>query len=181
MDITTSGTPQPKAPIEDVGELPESTRLGHPQIGRLELAAVGAGGAMGAMGRVGLEHAWPNTAGSWPWATLAVNIAGAFLLGGLMTALRRHESISITTYRLLGTGFCGALTTFSTIQIELLEMLDHARYTMAIGYVSASVAGGYAAVSLAVKLIVRTRAGTSIEAGASEAQSAEVQTSEAQA
>jgi fluoride exporter len=146
-----------------MGELPESFRAAHPQIGRLELAAVGAGGAVGALGRVGLEHAWPTAAGSWPWATFVVNILGAFLLGALMSGLR-HGPVSIPTYRLLGTGFCGALTTFSTMQLELLQMLDHSRYDLAIGYVGASVVSGYAAVSLATRLITRAAVGVEAEA-----------------
>lgn len=166
MDIATSSTPQPRAPIEDPGEQPESFRAAHPKIGRLELAAVGAGGAVGALGRVGLEQAWPIAAGSWPWTTFAVNIAGAFLLGCLMATLRRRGPISITAYRLLGTGFCGALSTFSTMQIELLQMLDRARYGLALGYVGTSVLGGYAAVSLAAVLIRRAPLGTPAEAQA---------------
>ena len=145
---------QPNSPIEDVGELPESFRAAHPQISRFELAAVGVGGAIGALGRVGLEQAWPTATGGWPWATLAVNIIGAFLLGGLMSGLR-HGPISIPTYRLLGTGFCGALTTFSTMQLELLQMLDRARYALALGYLGTSIIGGYAAVSIATRLTAR--------------------------
>jgi len=141
-------------------------RPAHPKIGLLELVAVGAGGAMGALGRVGLEQAWPSAAGSWPWATFAVNIAGALALGALMAALRRRGSISIPAYRLLGTGFCGALTTFSTMQIELLQMLDRARYGLALGYASASVVVGYAGVSLAAKLIGRRTVITAAEAQA---------------
>lgn len=156
MDSITPDMRQPKAPIEDLSGLPDSVRAGHPQIGSLELAAVSAGGAVGALGRVGLEQAWPNAAGSWPWVTFAVNIAGALMLGCLMAALRRRGPISIPAYRLLGTGFCGALTTFSTMQIELLEMLDRARYGLVLGYVSASVVGGYTAVSLGAKLIGST-------------------------
>jgi CrcB protein len=158
-------TPHPRAPIEDLGELPESFRAAHPQIGGLELAMVGAGGAIGALGRVGLAQAWPTAAGSWPWATLAVNILGAFLLGSLMSGLR-HGPISIPTYRLLGTGFCGALTTFSTMQLELLAMLDHARYDLALGYAGASIVGGYAAVALATRLIARAAVGVTAEAEA---------------
>lgn len=168
MDIDTpspSDTPQPRAPIEDVGELPESFRAAHPRISLLELVAVGAGGAVGALGRVGCEQAWPTTVGGWPWATLAVNILGAFLLGALMSGLR-HGPVSIPTYRLLGTGFCGALTTFSTMQLELLQMLDHARYGLALGYVGVSLIGGYAAVSLATRLIARADVGVAAEAEA---------------
>lgn len=156
-----TSAPQPRTPIEDVGELPGALRAAHPQIGRLELAMVGAGGALGALGRVGLEQAWPSTSGSWPWATLAVNILGAFLLGALMSGLR-HGPVSIPTYRLLGTGFCGALTTFSTVQLELAQMLDHARYDLALGYLGVSIVGGYAAVSLATRL-TRVAIGISAE------------------
>jgi CrcB protein len=158
-------TPHSRAPIEDVGELPEPFRAAHPQISRLELAMVGAGGAVGALGRVGLEQAWSTAAGGWPWATLTVNILGAFVLGVLMGGLR-HGPVSIPTYRLLGTGFCGALTTFSTMQLELLQMLDHARYDLAIGYFLVSVMGGYAAVSLAMRLVARATVGVSTEAEA---------------
>ncbi len=157
--------PQPNAPIEDLGELPESFRAAHPRISLLELAMVGAGGAVGALGRVGLAQAWPTAAENWPWAIFAVNILGAFILGSLMSGLR-HGPISIPTYRLLGTGFCGALTTFSTLQLELLQMLDRARYTLALGYVAASVICGYAAVSLATRLITRTVLGTAAKAEA---------------
>jgi CrcB protein len=168
VDIDTpspSDRPQPRAPIEDLGELPESFRAAHPRISFLELAMVGAGGAIGALGRVGLAQAWPTATGNWPWATFAVNVLGAFILGSLMTGLR-HGPVSIPTYRLLGTGFCGALTTFSTMQLELLQMLDRARYDLALGYVVASVACGYAAVSLATRLITRTVVGTAAEAEA---------------
>lgn len=153
------------APIEDLGELPESFRAAHPRIGLLELAMVGAGGAVGALGRVGLEQAWPTAAGGWPWATLAVNILGAFVLGALMSGLR-HGPISIPTYRLLGTGFCGALTTFSTMQLELLQMLDHSRYGLALGYIGVSVIAGYAAIALATRLITRAALGVAAEAEA---------------
>jgi CrcB protein len=166
VDIDTpspSDTPPPRAPIEDVGELPDSFRPAHPRISLLELAMVGAGGAVGALGRVGLEQAWPTATGGWPWATLTVNILGAFLLGALMSGLR-HGPVSIPTYRLLGTGFCGALTTFSTMQLELLQMLDHARYDLAIGYVGASLVGGYAAVAIATRLITRAAVGVAAEA-----------------
>ena len=166
MDTDTpDAEPQPDSPIEDIGELPESFRAAHPQISRLELAMVGAGGAVGALGRVGLEQAWPTATGGWPWATLAVNILGAFLLGSLMTGLR-HGPISIPTYRLLGTGFCGALTTFSTMQLELLQMLDRARYDLAFGYLGTSVIGGYAAASIATRLTARAALGTPAEAEA---------------
>ena len=62
-----------------------------------------------------------------------------------------------TAYRrpLLGTGFCGALTTFSTVQVELLDMLEAGHAGLAAAYASASIVAGYAAVVLATRLVGR--------------------------
>ncbi|HET8954169.1 MAG TPA: fluoride efflux transporter CrcB [Solirubrobacterales bacterium] len=114
-------------------------------VDRRELGAIFLGGALGALLRAGLAEAFPPTAGEWPWATFVVNVAGAALLGYWFTTLP-HSS-----YRrpLLTTGFCGALTTFSTVQLELLEMLDAGRAALACLYLAASVAAGLAGVQLA--------------------------------
>ncbi len=53
---------------------------------------------------------------------------------------------------LLGTGLCGALTTFSTIQVELLQMLDADRLGLAAAYAAVSLALGLLAVALATNL-----------------------------
>jgi CrcB protein len=128
-----------------------------PGIDRRELASIFVGGALGAMGRTGLAQALPHGSGSWPWSTFAVNIAGAFLLGYFATRLQ--DRLAPTTYQrpLLGTGFCGALTTFSTMQLELLRMIDGRHYGLALGYLSASVLAGMLAVGLATVLTRRVR------------------------
>ncbi len=124
---------------------------------RLELGAIFAGGAAGALARVALTRAFPVAPGGWPWITFAINLTGALLLGYLVTRLQ--ERLPLSTYRrpLTGTGFCGAFTTFSTMQVELLEMLDHHRYGLAAGYAAASVAGGFAAVFVATAAVRRVR------------------------
>lgn len=114
-----------------------------------ELAAIFAGGTIGALARVGLLQAGLATAPSWPWATFAVNILGAFLLGYFTTRLQERLPLSAYRRPLLGTGFCGALTTFSTVQVELLKMLDVHRYGLAAGYAAASIILGYTSVQLA--------------------------------
>jgi CrcB protein len=112
-----------------------------------ELAAVFAGGVAGAMARAGVLEALPHDPGRWPWATLLVNVAGAFVLGAVAAHGPRRA--------LLGQGFCGALTTFSTMQVELVHMLDRDRVGLAAAYVLASLAAGFAAVFLATQLVRR--------------------------
>ncbi|TDH48724.1 fluoride efflux transporter CrcB [Mycobacterium talmoniae] len=122
-----------------------------------EVAAVFAGGALGATARALLDTVAAPDAGHWPWPTFVVNIVGAFLLGYFTTRLL--ERLPVTSYRrpLLGTGLCGGLTTFSTMQVETLRMLDHGAYGLAAGYTAASVALGLLAVYLATALVRRVR------------------------
>jgi CrcB protein len=122
-----------------------------------EVAAIFGGGAVGGLLRTGLSEAFPTGAGSWPWATLAINLAGAFALGYFATRLQERLPLSAYRRPLLGTGLCGAFTTFSTVQIELLELLDAHRYTMAAGYAAVTIVAGYFAIVLATALVRRTR------------------------
>ncbi len=124
-------------------------------VDRRELGAIFLGGALGALLRAGLAEALPAAGPEWPWATFLVNVAGAALLGYWFTTLP-HSS-----YRrpLLTTGFCGALTTFSTVQVELVEMLDAGRAPLACAYLGLSVVAGLAGVQAATALGRRTGAG----------------------
>jgi CrcB protein len=124
---------------------------------RRELAAVFAGGALGTLARAGLAEVLAPDPGRWPWPTFIVNIVGAVLLGYFTTRLL--ERLPLSSYRrpFLGTGFCGGLTTFSTMQVETLRMIEHQHYGLAIGYVAASLVAGLAAVHLATTLVRRAR------------------------
>ena|SRR5579875_3803219 len=123
-----------------------------------ELASIFAGGAIGAVVRIALSRLPVPGAPGWPWVTLAINLAGAFALGYFATRLQ--ERLPLSTYRrpFLGTGVCGGLTTFSTMQVELLKILDHRHYGIAAGYAVLSVVGGYLAIHLASALVRRVRA-----------------------
>lgn len=120
-----------------------------------ELAAIFAGGALGALARAAVAQALPHGGGSWPWATFAVNVAGAALLGWTMTRLAERLPPSAYRRPFLGTGFCGALTTFSTMQLELVRLFDGGHATLAVAYGAASLAAGFAAVWLATGLVRR--------------------------
>lgn len=119
-----------------------------------ELAAVFAGGMAGALARVGLAQALPPQPGSWPWATFAANLAGALLLGWVLAGLAPTARATLRR-SLVGAGVCGALTTFSTLQLELLHMLDAGRLGLALGYAAASLAAGLAVVALGERLATR--------------------------
>jgi fluoride exporter len=121
-------------------------------IDRRELGAIFLGGALGALMRAGLVEALPDPGVGWPWATFLVNVIGASLLGYWFTALPH------TQYRrpLLTTGFCGALTTFSTVQVELLGMLEAGRVPLACAYLGASIVAGLAGASAATAVARRT-------------------------
>ena len=133
------------------------TRRILPRADRREIAAIFAGGAIGTLVRAALAEAFPHSATSWPWPTFAVNITAAFLLGYFVTRLQ--ERLPLSSYRrpLLGTGLCGGLSTFSTMQVELLNMLGAHAWGLAAGYAAASIAGGYAAIHLATAMVRRVR------------------------
>jgi fluoride exporter len=99
-----------------------------------------AGGIAGTLARALVAEALPHDPGQWPWATLLVNVAGAFVLG--LVAARGFRRA------LIGQGFCGALTTFSTFQLELLQMLDDDRIGLALAYAAVSLALGVGAAEL---------------------------------
>ncbi len=107
--------------------------------------------------RAELAEALPHSSVQWPWATFIVNMAGAFMLGYFTTRLQERLPLSAYRRPLLGTGFCGALTTFSTMQVELLRMLDSNRIGLAVVYSLTSVTAGFLAVALATNLVRRAR------------------------
>lgn len=109
---------------------------------------------------------WPGAALSalaipdparWPWPTFTVNVVGAFLVGYFTTRLL--ERLPLSSYRrpLLGTGLCGGLTTFSTMQVETISMIEHGHWGLAAAYSVVSITLGLLAVHLATVLVRRVR------------------------
>jgi fluoride exporter len=124
---------------------------------RRELAAIFLGGAVGASARTALVEAAPTAPGHWPWVTFAVNIVGCFLLGYFATRLQERLPISAYGRPLLGTGLCGALTTFSTFQVDLLHLLDHDAYGLAIVYLIGSLLTGFLGVAVGTGIVRRAK------------------------
>jgi fluoride exporter len=126
-----------------------------PHLDRHEIAAIFLGGMAGTLLRVSLARMFPAGVGHWPWAILAINISGSFTLACIATHVQQRPR-SLYLPPLLGVGFCGAYTTFSTMQLEILQMIDHDRYALAGAYAAASVLAGYLAISAATSLVRRS-------------------------
>lgn len=116
-----------------------------------KLAAIYAGGVAGALIRVGLAEAATTGPGQWPWATFAANLAGALLLGYFFALFRDHPPERLH-HPFLGIGLCGTLTTFSTLQLELYELIDDGYVDLAAAYCATTVAAGYLLVRLGIAL-----------------------------
>jgi CrcB protein len=108
---------------------------------------VAAGGIVGAPARFLLDQAVTRRAGSGlPWGTLVINLSGSLLLG-FLTGLTLAGHLSPAAKALLGTGFCGAYTTYSTFTFETVRLLENGRYLGAAGNVLVSVLAGLGAAA----------------------------------
>jgi len=120
--------------------------------------AVGVGGLAGAGARWALVEVLPAT-DVWPWGVLAVNLAGCWLLGYLAAAAwsaRAHLPVSLG----LGTGFCGSLTTFSALTVDVADLARDGDWGYAAGYLAVSVAGGLALALVGAALRTTRRRAT---------------------
>jgi fluoride exporter len=109
---------------------------------------VALGAAVGAPVRYVVDRALAARLGTgFPYGTLAVNVAGSFALGLLVGAAAGQHAMALA-----GTGFCGALTTYSTFSWEAVRLAAAGRRARAAGYVAASVGLGLAAAAGGVAL-----------------------------
>ena len=81
---------------------------------------------------------------AFPWGTFTVNIIGSLVLGFLLEGSLLHH-VSGTFSTLLGTGFCGALTTYSTFSLDTLKLVEDGEHRKALLNVVVSLALGLAA------------------------------------
>jgi len=112
--------------------------------------AVGAGGALGAMARYGVA-VWlaPDLArGGIPWATFLVNVIGTALLAALVATTLAGRGLTPGWKMFLGTGFSGALTTFSTFAVEAGLLAKHGHLGTAAAYVGLNLVACLAIAAL---------------------------------
>jgi CrcB protein len=113
-----------------------------------------AGGAAGAPSRYLLDgFVQTHTRRAFPWGTFVINASGSLVLG-VLTGLALRHGLSSTTKTVLGTGFCGAFTTFSTFAFETVRLAEEgetraAVVNVALNAVVGTVVGG---LGLAVAL-----------------------------
>lgn len=119
-----------------------------------EAAAVFVGGALGALARYGIVEVLGTAGGGWPWATFVANLVGCAILGYAIAHIDNGRGSDVTR-SLIGTGFCGGLTTFSTFQLEVFELLDAGDVVLGAAYALASVAAGLLTISLARRFVGR--------------------------
>ncbi|MFD3746611.1 fluoride efflux transporter FluC [Nocardia sp. NPDC058633] len=117
------------------------------------IVAVALGGLIGAPARYGLGVAFPHTVGHWPVTTFAINMVGAFMLGGLLEALARsgpdagwRQGVRLC----VGTGVIGSFTTYSTLAVDTDLMLRGHHPRAAITYALGSVVAGVVATTAGI-------------------------------
>ena len=108
------------------------------------VVAVAVGGAVGALARWALTDAFAADAGTFPWATFAINLAGAFVLALLpaVERVRRSRTLAVA----LGPGVLGGFTTLSAYSEQARALLDGGRTALAATYVLGTLAACLVAV-----------------------------------
>ncbi len=124
----------------------------------LKVLILSLGGALGTNARFWIghwfaSHSWAEV---FPWGTVVINVSGSLLLGLVYVfLLQRLPAHHWHWYLLVGVGFCGGYTTFSTFELETLNLIRRGQWGIALANVLASVLAGFAAVALAVYLAQR--------------------------
>jgi CrcB protein len=132
-----------------VAELRRSRPHAVPRLHVSLLAVVFAGGCVGGFVRYALTTGWTAPERSFPVATLVANLAGALILGAVLVVAGELRS-SWYLRPLVGTGFCGALTTFSAVVVAAARLFSLGRPAVAVAYLCASILGGVFAAYLGV-------------------------------
>jgi CrcB protein len=143
----------PELPVD-----PDAGRSGQgaPTVPHLQpwlLGLVAMGGALGTAARYGVSLALPTVTGRWPSGTFVVNMAGALVLGVLLEGLARRgpDTGRRQEARLLvGVGFCGGLTTFSTLAVEADLLVRSHDAGLASAYAAGSIVGGLVATAIGI-------------------------------
>jgi len=118
-----------------------------------EFLLIGSGAVLGANARYWLNNYMVGRLGaSFPYGTLIINISGSFLLGFVLVLIANRVVVDPGYRLLIGTGFLGAYTTFSTFSYDTIALLEAGDFLPAIWNVLASVAISLAGAYLGIVL-----------------------------
>jgi fluoride exporter len=120
--------------------------------------ALACGGVVGAVSRYAVSLALPTEPARFPWGTFVINISGALLLGFILILIIEQFPRGRLARPVIGTGFLGAYTTFSTFTVEAVEVMRDGHPGTAIAYLAGSVFVGLLAVWIGMttaRLILR--------------------------
>jgi CrcB protein len=110
------------------------------------IGAVGLGGVVGTLVRYEVATALPTAPGRFPWATFAVNVLGAAILGFAAALVFQGWAPTRFTLPLIGIGFCGGLTTFSTWTVDAVQLARDHHTGAAVLYLVATLLAGLVAL-----------------------------------
>ena len=114
--------------------------------------AIALAGAVGAPARYFVDAVViDRSEGGLPLATFVINVSGSFVLG-VLTGLALYHAFPSTPKTILGTGFCGAYTTFSTFTFETIRLLEEGEGADAIRYAAGSLVAGAAAAAFGLAI-----------------------------
>lgn len=152
--------PRESAIRESHDELPTDPDAVRPlHVRPAAMAWVVLGGAAGTGLRYWVEELLPAVGTGWPWGTFLVNLVGAFVLGVLLEGLALSGDDDGRRRRarlLLGTGFCGSFTTYSSFALEMSLLAHRGAWPTAVGYGVASVAAGVGCAWLGIATATAT-------------------------
>ena len=111
------------------------------------LATVALGGVIGSLGRYAVGLTLPHEAGTFPWATLVVNVSGAFAMGLLVAYLVDRPGVHRLARPFVGVGVLGGWTTFSALAVDVVQLGEADRAQAALVYVAATFLVGTLAVA----------------------------------
>ena len=108
----------------------------------LAVAVAGAAGTLGRYGATLLGLRWFGP--RFPWATLAINVVGAFAVGLVMASFAARDLLDSRLRIALSAGFLGGFTTYSSFAFETVDLVERRGGALAVAYVAATLVLGIA-------------------------------------
>jgi fluoride exporter len=119
----------------------------------MKLLFVMIGGFLGSISRYAVGE-WIHTNNGFPLGTLLINLIGCFCLGWFLTYVRQSKKISLEMTSMIGTGFIGSFTTFSTFSVETIQLVQNGLIFLAVMYVLSSIIFGLLLAYIGCRMVL---------------------------